>query len=215
MGIAIADYGMGNLFSVAKACTRVGLEAFITDEPERAKGADALILPGVGAFSDCNDNLRQSGLDQVVMDFYRQDKPVLGICVGMQLMFEYGEEDGLFQGLGIFPGKVVRFQAGRKIPHMGWNTLQDPRQERLADPILADLPLDPYVYFVHSYHADEASREYAIAVTDYQGAVFISAARRRNCWGLQFHPEKSADVGLRILKNFGREVNCLSYRPST
>ncbi len=209
MKIAIADYGMGNLFSVAKACDRVGLTAFITPDPKEAKGADALILPGVGAFADCNDNLRQSGLDQVVMDFYQQGRPLLGICVGMQLMFEWGEEDGLHQGLGIFPGRVVRFTPGRKIPHMGWNTLQDKGGQELADPIFAGLTQNPYVYFVHSYHADSACKEYTIAATDYQGEGFTAAVRRGNCWGMQFHPEKSADAGLRMLQNFGRLANCL------
>ena len=209
MSIAIADYGMGNLLSVAMACARVGLEAVFTDQPGQARQARALILPGVGAFADCNANLRQSGLDQVVRDFYQQDKPVLGICVGMQLMFEWGEEDGLHQGLGIFPGRVVRFPAGRKIPHMGWNTLEFPQPGHPTDGLLAGLAPQPYVYFVHSYHADDASQADAIACTEYQGFRFIAAVRRRQCWGVQFHPEKSAAAGLTILQNFGREAKCL------
>lgn len=189
--IAIIDYGLGNLRSVEKALERCGAEVEVSHRADVVGSADGLVLPGVGAFDDGMRNLEpvREHLDAAV----ESDVPVLGVCLGMQMLLESSEE-GEEQGLGLVPGRSVRFREG-KVPHMGWNTLTD-----LDHPVFDGVDEGSYVYFVHSYRA-ETGEEYAAALSDYHGE-FPAAVARENVVGTQFHPEKSGDVGLRILKNF-------------
>ncbi|MDP2891595.1 MAG: imidazole glycerol phosphate synthase subunit HisH [Bacillota bacterium] len=195
--IAILDYGMGNLRSVHKACEYAGLPAVLTDDVRMVENAGKIIIPGVGAFSDAMAGLQSTGLADAVKRAAKEGKYILGICIGMQVLFEKGREGGDFDGLGLIPGEVVRLNAPRlKIPHMGWNML-----EKKGDPIFDSTPGNPYVYFVHSYRA-ACSDEDVIAYTGY-GERFPAAVRRGNIYGFQFHPEKSGETGLKLLKNFG------------
>ena len=194
--IAILDYGMGNLRSVQKAFEYLGEEARITESPAEADGASHVVLPGVGAFADAIERLRQSGLDGALLRAARAGKPVLGICLGMQLMFAASEENGHYEGLGLFPGSITRLEApGLKVPHMGWNTIRT-----RACPLF-DAGEEQCVYFVHSYCAAEVSPEWTAAVCDY-GKPFSAAVCRGNVMATQFHPEKSGAVGLRMLRRF-------------
>ena len=194
--IAILDYGMGNLRSVQKAYEYLGVPAQITDRPADAAAASHVVLPGVGAFADAEKKLRESGLDEALLRAAEAGKPVLGICLGMQLMFAASEENGHYEGLGLFPGTITRLEApGLKIPHMGWNTI-----ETRACPLF-DGGEEQCVYFVHSYCAGEVSDEWTAAVCTY-GQPFSAAVCRGNVMATQFHPEKSGDVGLRMLRRF-------------
>lgn len=196
--IAIIDYGMGNLFSVEKAVVSLGAEVVVTSDKTVIERADKVILPGVGAFGDCMKNLADSGLVEVVRTAADGSRPFLGICLGLQLMFEASEESPGVAGLGIFKGTVQRISApGLKIPHMGWNSLQ----LRTVSPLLANLPTNPYVYFVHSYHAVPDESSVITAVTDYGGSV-TAAVGRGMVQAMQFHPEKSSSIGMQILANF-------------
>lgn len=197
--IAIIDYGMGNLRSVQKALEYLGLEAEITADPQRVKQAAGAVLPGVGAFADAIAQLRGSGMDGCIAEFVASGRPFLGICLGMQMLFEESLEGGAHAGLALLPGRVIPIPAapGRKIPHMGWNALEICRQE----PLFAGLHPGDDVYFVHSFYAD-APAEVVSAVCDY-GFPVTAAVQRGKLMATQFHPEKSGDVGLRILKNFG------------
>jgi len=201
MSIAIVDYGIGNLRSVQKAFESVGASAQLCTDPDRIKAADKVVLPGVGAFKDCVDNLKSSGLVGPVLDHIASGRPFLGICVGMQMLFDVGYEDGEHKGLGILKGKVVRFdvdkQMGLKVPHMGWNQLN----ARKASPLLKDLPQGAGVYFVHSYHCVPDDESIIATTTDY-GRPFVSSVWKGNVLATQFHPEKSQKVGLQILGNF-------------
>ena len=196
--VGIVDYGVGNLFSLASSFRFVGQEAFVSRDPEALSQADRLVLPGVGAFRDASEKLRASGLDRFVCDQAEEGKPLLGICLGMQLLFQESLEYGCHKGLGLLPGRVVgmegRLPRGLKIPHMGWNRLEGTRGRLLKD-------VDgEYVYFVHSYFA-EGCGEALAAVTEY-GIPITAAVERGNLFGCQFHPEKSGRVGLSILKTF-------------
>jgi glutamine amidotransferase len=197
--IVIVDYGMANLRSVQKALEKVGHHADISGDPDRTAAADKLILPGVGAFRDAIARLRETGLDKPILAHLRSGKPFFGICLGLQLLFERGHEDGSHEGLGYFRGEVVRFteHPGLKIPHMGWNQL---RIERCAPP-LRGLPADPAVYFVHSYHVVPAEEGIVATRTDYP-TPFVSAVWRENVFATQFHPEKSQKIGLEMLRQF-------------
>ncbi len=199
--IAIVDYGVGNLFSLKCSLAELGMEAVVTGDAGVLAEAEKLILPGVGAFGDAADKLRAAGLDKVLKQLAREGRPLLGICLGMQLLFEKSFEFGEHEGLGLIPGTVRPIAdvipAGLKIPHMGWNALE------LTQPdcaLFRYIHEGDYVYFVHSYFADGCGENTA-AVTDY-GAKLTAAAARGNVYGTQFHPEKSGDVGLRILKGF-------------
>jgi len=199
---AIIDYGVGNLFSLRCSLAAIGEEAAVSDSADGLRRADRLILPGVGAFGDAAEKLRGSGLDRAVLSEAAAGKPLLGICLGMQLLFERGLEYGEHAGLGLIPG-VVRpiadvIPKGLKIPHIGWNALS----LRGACPLFSDTKDGAFVYFVHSYFAD-CGEEYVSAYTDY-GAPLTAAVRRGNVYGCQFHPEKSGSAGLAILKNFCR-----------
>ena len=198
MKIAIIDYGMGNLHSAAKALEKVGAQVAVTRDPERVRQADKVVLPGVGAFGDCMKNLNERGLAPVIHEVIAAGKPFLGICVGLQMLFEGSEEDPGVAGLGIFKGLVRKIVVpGLKVPHMGWNSLA----LQAASPLFQGLPPAAYVYFVHSFHAVPTDESCITAVTDYGGQV-TAAVGRGLVQAVQFHPEKSSAVGLKILANF-------------
>ncbi len=197
--IAIIDYGMGNLRSVQKAFEAVGHPADVTGDPDLVRRADKVILPGVGAFADAIAELRRTGLGEAFVDCVRSGKPCLGVCLGLQLLFDASEEDGFHAGLGLLPGRVVRFAARPelKIPHMGWNTLRILR----PCPLLSGLGPEPSVYFVHSYYAVPSDPSDLAAECDYPNP-FAAVVRRDNLMACQFHPEKSQRVGLSMYANF-------------
>ncbi|QHT58897.1 imidazole glycerol phosphate synthase subunit HisH [Paenibacillus lycopersici] len=194
--IAIIDYGMGNLHSVSKAVERLGCEAVVTADAKTIMEADGAILPGVGAFGDAMQNLRNTGLDEVTRFYAASGKPLLGICLGMQLLFSESEEYGPHQGLNLLPGTVIRFKGDFKVPHMGWNKLEF----RQNTPLFAGLE-QGHVYFVHSYHVKPERASDLLATTDYNGQV-TAIVGRDNVYGMQFHPEKSGDLGMSLLRNF-------------
>lgn len=198
--IAIIDYGVGNLFSLSSSLRAVGAEVVVTDDREILKKADRLILPGVGAFADAAAKLRADGLDRFVREQAASGKPLLGICLGMQLLFEKSYEFGEHQGLGLIPDEIVPMQgtipADLKIPQIGWNRLQ----LKGESPLFQHIQDGDYVYFVHSYYASGCD-PYVIATTDY-GIEMTAAAAHGNVYGCQFHPEKSGPVGLKILAAF-------------
>ncbi len=198
--IAIVDYGVGNLFSLESSFAAIGEAVTVTADPQVLRQADKIILPGVGAFADAAQKLRDTGLGAVVTDLARQGKPLMGICLGMQLLFEESHEFGVHRGLGLLPGRVVAME-GRipqelKIPHIGWNGLH----LRRDCPLLAGISQGDHVYFVHSFYAENCD-EAVVATTEY-GREMTAAVALGNICGCQFHPEKSGNVGLRILKNF-------------
>lgn len=195
--IAIVDYGVGNLRSVERACQQVGAEARVIASPQELGPAQGVILPGVGAFGDGMACLRAAGWVPALEGWAAAGKPLLGICLGMQLLFEESEEMGRHAGLGLLPGRVVRFGSGVKVPHVGWNQVRPLR----AHPLLSGVPAGAYAYFVHSYYVVPADPTDVLAVTDY-GEPFASVVGRGCILGLQFHPEKSQEVGLRMLANF-------------
>jgi len=200
--IGIVDYGRGNLRSVEKALEKVGFAAKIMTSPEELSGVDGLILPGVGAFADAMEALEQGGWTLPIIQFARSGRPFLGICLGMQVLFEVGEEHGEHAGLGLLPGRVVKFPPGGKVPHMGWNSLSLEQPCRL----LEGIPNESYFYFVHSYYAQPDEKTDIVATSDY-GVVFPAVVGKDNVWGAQFHPEKSSPWGLQLLTNFGKWVN--------
>jgi imidazole glycerol-phosphate synthase subunit HisH len=195
--IAIVDYGMGNLRSVAKALERAGATVSLLSSPVPARECAGIVLPGVGAFGDAMANLKAAGWDGWLRDAIAAGTPFLGICLGFQLLFSRSAEGGDVPGLSVIPGEVRRLPSTVTVPHMGWNQIRCLRPTLL----LQGVKDGDYVYFVHSYRVVPADASVAAAVTDY-GADFVSAAARGNVWGAQFHPEKSQEVGLRILKNF-------------
>jgi imidazole glycerol-phosphate synthase subunit HisH len=203
--IAIIDYGMGNLRSVEKAVARAGHPTLVTNEPAKILSADGVVLPGVGAFGACMENLRARGLVETVHTAVESGRPFLGICLGLQLLFEESEEFGPIPGLGILPGRVVRFGGreldGLKIPQMGWNRLHI--QRAVAE--LSGVDDGAYVYFVHSYYVVPEDPALSAASTEY-GVEFTAAVAWKNVFACQFHPEKSQAVGLCILENFVARV---------
>lgn len=197
--IAIIDYGAGNLQSVKKALDFIGAENIITDNPEIINGCDKILLPGVGSFGDAMSSMTEKGLVETVKQNALSGKPFLGICLGLQLLFEESEESPGVQGLGIFKGKIKIFpnNMGIKIPHIGWNSLSIKQSDTLFKGILEN----SYVYFVHSYYLQAEDENDIATVTNY-GIDFHSAVGKNNVFATQFHPEKSGDVGLQILRNF-------------
>lgn len=200
--IGIIDYGMGNLFSVSQALKRLEVPYFISEDKEELMKADRLILPGVGAFKDAMDRLNETGLSEMIIEFVQTGKPLLGICLGMQLLFEESEEHGLTKGLGLLPGRVVHFpgvtQEGitYKVPHMGWNKLLFKQDSPILDSIEED-----FVYFVHSYYVVTDDPTVIIAESNYDVQV-PAVVGRGNVFGMQFHPEKSGKTGVKLLTNF-------------
>lgn len=201
--IAIIDYGVGNLFSLKSSFAAIGAETVVTGDPLVIRGADKLILPGVGAFGDAADLLRRDGLDKLVCEEAAGGKPLLGICLGMQLLFDYSLEYGRHQGLGLIPGSVRPIgdyiPEGYKIPHIGWNALHFPAGKPVS-PLFRYIREGDCVYFVHSFCGAECA-ESVIATAEY-GAELTAAVAKDNVYGVQFHPEKSGDVGLNILRAF-------------
>ncbi|MBQ4065769.1 MAG: imidazole glycerol phosphate synthase subunit HisH [Clostridia bacterium] len=198
--IAIVDYGVGNLFSLAASFRKIGAETVITSDRAVIAAADRVILPGVGAFGDAARKLRESGLDKVVKEEAAKGKPLMGICLGMQLLFAYSEEFGRHEGLGLLPGRVVPMKgvipSDYKIPHIGWNRLSLKKEI----PLFRHIQDGDHVYFVHSFYAEDCGE--ALAATTEYGAELTAAVAMDNVMGCQFHPEKSGDVGLNILRGF-------------
>ena len=201
--MVVLDYGMGNLRSAQKGLEKAGVDAVVTSDPASLKSADAVVLPGVGAFQDCMDNLTRTGLVPPVLDAIEQGKPFLGICLGMQLLMTVSEEFGIHRGLDVIPGRVVRFEsrAGRKIPHMGWNRVHYSNDSRLFEGV----DDGSFFYFVHSYYVAPEDESVVCGWTDY-GERFCSAITLGNLFATQFHPEKSHHSGLKVLENFGKIV---------
>jgi len=204
--VTIIDYGIGNLRSIEKAFEKVDVEVRRTDDPKRIADADRLVLPGVGAFGACIDEIRDRGLERPLLSAVEAGTPLLGVCVGLQLLFETGHEKGTHKGLGLLPGAVRHFHDVDEgsiddlvVPHMGWNELEPTRDHLLLD----GLGDEPYVYFVHSYHAVPENPTDVLATTTY-GHSFPAVVQRDHICGVQFHPEKSQAVGLRILDHFAR-----------
>jgi len=195
--IAIIDYGMGNLKSVEKAFNFLGGDTFVTGSPKEILGASKVVLPGVGAFAEAVKCIKDTGLDQVINETIRKGKPFLGICLGLQLMFDYSEENGGFEGLGILKGKIKKIDTGLKIPHMGWNSLNIKKENAL----FKGLSDNPYVYFVHSFHLVADDKEIVTATTEYGEEIEV-AVEKDNIFLTQFHPEKSGKTGLKMLENF-------------
>lgn len=199
--IAIVDYGMGNLKSVEKGFKKVGIDAVVTSNPGTVDNAEAIVLPGVGAFRDCIRNLSDLSLTESVIASINKGKPFLGICLGLQVLFSESEEFGTCKGLDIFRGKVVRFQKGLKVPHMGWNTVRIINRP----PILSDIEDNAFFYFVHSFYVVPEDTGIIATTTDY-GTSFTSMVWKDNVFATQFHPEKSQNLGLKVLAGFGKFV---------
>jgi imidazole glycerol-phosphate synthase subunit HisH len=199
--IAIIDYGMGNLRSVQKGFERVGVQAAVTRDAGEILSARGVVLPGVGAFRACMENLNRFGLIETICQVVQQKKPFLGICLGFQLLFSESEEFGRQQGLDLFSGRVVGFHPnnGLKVPHMGWNRIE----KKKDSPFLEGVPDGAYVYFVHSYYVVPENPSIVATTTEY-GDPFVSSIATEHLFACQFHPEKSQEIGLRIIANFGR-----------
>jgi len=195
--VAIIDYGVGNLRSVEKAFVATGVDAIVTSDERELRDADRLVLPGVGAFAACMNALREHGFDQLVRDRVAAGTPLLGVCVGMQMLFEESEEFGRTAGLGLLRGRVRRFSDQLLVPQVGWNQIK----QQSAHPLFRSVSDEAFFYFVHSYYCEPAQTEIAIGETEY-GVNYASVVARDNLAGVQFHPEKSQAVGLKLLHNF-------------
>ncbi|GED54033.1 imidazole glycerol phosphate synthase subunit HisH [Brevibacillus borstelensis] len=195
--IGIIDYGMGNLYSLGKALERLGCSYEFVSRPERLEGLSGAILPGVGAFGDAMKNIRELELEEGIRSYAASGRPILGICLGMQLLFEQSTEHGVAAGLGLIGGKAVRFEGDYKVPHMGWNQLH----MRAEHPLLSGVKSGDYVYFVHSYHVRVSDEKVLLATTEYHQQV-TAIVGQDQVYGMQFHPEKSGETGMRLLANF-------------
>lgn len=206
--VAIVDFGLGNLFSVKQACDHVGIQAEITTSPDDILSADAAILPGVGAFAEAMNNLVSGGLDVALKAFVSSGKPLMGICLGLQLLFEGSEEFGEIKGLGLIKGKVKRIPGEAfdlRVPQIGWNPILKAEQ-KWEDSPLKDIEEESFMYFVHSYYVAPESPDVVLCETDYNGFRFCSGVKtNKNIFAVQFHPEKSASTGLRIYKNWATQ----------
>lgn len=209
--VVVVDYNAGNLLSVYRAFAYLGAEVVVTSDPDIARQADRLVLPGVGAFGDCISNLTKLGLDAAVHDFVRTGRPMLGICVGMQMLFDGSEEFGVNAGLGLIPGRVLAIPRTRvdgsphKIPHIGWAEIERPDsagEERWEGTVLEGLPEGTFLYFVHSFTGHPETPTHRLADIRYGGNLVSAAVQRDNIIGVQFHPEKSGEAGLHLLKRF-------------
>ena len=199
--IAIIDYGIGNLRSVEKAFAATGCDAKVTGAPDELRRAERLVLPGVGAFGRCMQALTKRKLDVIVREHVQQGTPLLGVCVGMQMLFDDSEEYGLTRGLGLIPGHVRRFEDELVVPHVGWNQIR----QRRSHPLFEGIADDSFFYFVHSFFCQSRNDNTAIGETDY-GITYASVVADKNVCGVQFHPEKSQTVGLRMLENFAKWI---------
>ena len=199
MRVAIIDYGVGNLRSVEKAFAATSCEAIVTGDEEELRSAERLVLPGVGAFGACMKALSERGFDRLVRERARMGTPVLGVCVGMQLLFDESEEFGATQGLGLLPGRVRRFEIDLVVPHVGWNRIHQQRAHALFE----DVRDGSFCYFVHSFYCAPAAEGVVAGETEY-GRRYASVVAQGNICGVQFHPEKSQEIGLRMLRNFAR-----------
>lgn len=197
MKVAIIDYGVGNLRSVEKAFTSQGIEAAISSDRDTLRRAERLVLPGVGAFAACMNGLRERGFDSLVCEAAAEGKPIIGLCVGLQMLFEEGHEFGVHRGLGLLSGRVVRFPEGVHVPHVGWNQVSI----KQPHPIFSELPDESFFYFVHSYHVETDDASCVMGETEY-ALCYPSVCGRGSLLGVQFHPEKSQTAGLKLLKNF-------------
>ncbi|NOT64008.1 MAG: imidazole glycerol phosphate synthase subunit HisH [Acidobacteria bacterium] len=200
MKIAIIDYDIGNLRSVEKAFTSQGLPAEVTKDEQVIRAADKLVLLGVGAFGYAMESLRKYGFDKLIHEAAAAGKPIIGLCVGLQMLFDEGHEFGVHQGLGLLPGKVIKFADDVRVPHVGWNQISY-RNGSSQHPIFCGLPDESFYYFVHSYYCEPADAACVMGETDYS-LRYASICGRSNVIGVQFHPEKSQETGLRLLKNF-------------
>jgi len=196
--IAIVDYGMGNLRSVEKGFLKVGVDARIVSNPKAVDDARAVVLPGVGAFRDCMRNLKEKSLIESVLRSIQKGKPYLGICLGLQILFTESEEFGIYKGLDILKGKVMRFRLTLKVPHMGWNKVKILRRP----PLFEDIQDQAFFYFVHSFYVVPDDNDIVATTTEY-GITFASMVWKENIFATQFHPEKSQETGLKVLRNFG------------
>jgi len=203
VAVVIVDYGMGNLLSVQKAFLSMGVDAEISNDPRKIVKAKGIVLPGVGAFADAMKNLKAAGADDAIRNAVLKGVPFLGICLGLQLIFSVSFEDGEHKGLNMVPGEVRRLPGGVKVPHMGWNQIKIKNKREC--PILKDIEDESFFYFVHSFYVNPLNEEVIVATTEY-GIEFCSVISEKNIFGVQFHPEKSSLLGLRILKNFGELV---------
>ncbi len=200
--IGIIDYGMGNLASVKNACDHLGFESEILSDPEKLAACDRLILPGVGAFKDSMENIHEKGLYETIVSLVEQGKPLLGICLGMQVLFEAGYEDGYTQGFGFLKGTIQKMEGNNlRIPQIGWNRLE----KEQAHPILDQFEREPYVYYVHSYRAMDYDENDLLAYSNYGDLKVVGLVCHKNVMGAQFHPEKSGEDGLKILRYFGED----------
>ena len=202
--IAIIDYGAGNIQSVSKAFAHIGCEAFITRDKDKILKADGAVLPGVGSFGDTMDTMTEYGIKDTVIEYAKSGKPFLGICLGLQLLFPKSEESPDANGLGIFDGSITKIPSGEglKIPHIGWNSLDIKK----SDGLFKGIGKNPYVYFVHSYFLNASDKSIVSAQTEY-GVTIDAAVEKGNVYATQFHPEKSGETGLKILRNFADIVN--------
>lgn len=203
MKIAIIDYDIGNLRSVEKAFTSQGIPAEVTKDEQTIRQADKLVLLGVGAFGYAMDSLRKYGFDQLIREAADAGKPIIGLCVGLQMLFDEGHEFGVHQGLGLLPGKVIKFPAGVRVPHVGWNQVEY-QGDSAQHPLFRGLPDLSFYYFVHSYYVEPQDESCVLAATEY-GMKYASICGRQNVVGVQFHPEKSQAAGLQLLKNFAEQ----------
>jgi len=204
MTIAIIDYGVGNLRSVEKAFTTQGIPAVLSSDENTLRSAEKLVLPGVGAFAACMRGLKENGFDRLVLDAARSGTPILGVCVGMQMLFEESVEFGVHPGLGLIPGRVERFPETVRVPQVGWNQVHIAREHPLFDGITEE----SFFYFVHSYYVAPTYRENVLGESDY-GLRYTSVCGAENVVGVQFHPEKSQSAGLKLLKNFSSTATSL------
>jgi len=207
--VVIIDYQAGNLFSVLNACLKVGMNAEISSDKNKLMAADGVILPGVGAFGESMTNLEKLDLVNPIKDFVASQKPFLGVCLGLQLLFEDSEEFGVTKGLGLVNGIVRKFQSSDKsikVPQIGWNTLQKPTHANWEGTPLANIAENSFMYFVHSFYVEPSSQKDIISETTYEGKKYCSAIQKNNIFATQFHPEKSAELGLKMYQNWSNSL---------
>lgn len=215
--VAIIDYDLGNLYSVNNICRRVGLDAVITSDVNEVSTADALILPGVGAFGDAMENLRKKELIDPIYEFIKEGKPFLGICLGMQLMFTESEEFGSHKGLDLIPGNIIRFPSVAdngervKVPQIQWNQVYKSSTKPWEESVMKGIEEGTYMYFVHSYYAKSTLEENVLSYSEYAGIRYASSVMKENMTGIQYHPEKSAEEGINIYQNWANYIKNQTY----